>query len=443
MDLSTSPLRRGLAPALLGTALACSTVLASGAVAHAAGPLLPIDPRIVLVGGQPALGHSAGKDIFQIGSGDVPVAVVSEDGRLAIHDDGGSLLCTDDDYDASVDECPVHLEPGEHVLTATVTTPDGAARTSAPVLVQALVDDEQPGGEDGAGDGQGPAAPTVVDAVPGPWPGTTTATLGGAAGDEVVVRQEQHGQLASGPFDADGRFTVDVPTDGSPLTVTVETRRGDQRLETELVVPDASTAPVVARPLELVGAERTTAGSVDATFRGTPGTRYQLTTTGRTAETSGTVPEDGLVTWTVPLRTPQQSSVSVGAHVFGDLDQQDVSYLTIDVPPLEAEPVVADEAPGEVDPGFTAPGDEADATLQASLVATNPGYGGTAFVRLVDPSAQGHGYWAQVRVDGRTVDAVRIGDQESVVRIKGLGAGGHVLDFVRDGRVLATVSATL
>ena len=389
MAQKTTPQRRRRALALLGTTVAGCTLFSGLGIAQAQQLVVPGGqaPYIFLIDGLPATGtddeDGQALDAFIVDERDISASVVNDDGLLEIRDETGRVVCS---MDHGVDACPFELEPGRHVLTASVTD-GGETLTSAPVVVYSEAPERD---VQEAFDGVSPAAAHLVGAEQGPnHYRETLATFGGQPGDVAAVYEKNGRLLEKTVVGTDGTFTANVPTGREDTSVVVQTRRNGERLDTEIVVPGAAQDSVVASPIELVSVTRRTEVEyghtmqyADVVVSGTPFAfltmrlPYQATFKEYIGST-------GQATWRIPVGD-EARHLEIDTTTQGSEGDVLWGTLAVEVPAAEGEPVVAEPGTGDadfgrpvvaepgqgdVDPGFTVPGD------QGEPVVAEPGTG--------------------------------------------------------------------
>lgn len=183
---------------------------------------------------------------------------------------------------------PVVAQPGPGDVDAGFTTPGG--QTVDPV--------------------------TLVAVEPTSTADVARVTIQGHAGDVVDLGTTEGRHFWwHGVLDQDGRASFDVWgfPNGEQRTFTGTVSRDGVQHPVSLDVTSNAREPITAEPLEFVGAQQTTEGTL-VTFRGTPGARYDLSTQGQ--HTSGTIAPDGLVRWAVSI--PQGQVARVSWTTFGE-----------------------------------------------------------------------------------------------------------------------------
>ncbi|KTR42244.1 hypothetical protein NS263_02455 [Curtobacterium oceanosedimentum] len=286
-------------------------------------------------------------------------------------------------------------------------------------------------------------------------------TIAGQAGDRVELSGGSF--WWSGQLDDQGRATFDVWgfPNGEERTFRGTVSRGTHSATAEISVTSAARQPVHAEALEHVGTAFTDHGAV-VTFRGTPGAWYQFGGRG-TGASYGTIPEDGLVRYTLFL--DDSGAGELWWQTIGDDHRSEQGTVRVQ------QPITADPAPGIVDPGFTVPGDDTgepgdggdtgqpgdggdtgqpgdeDGTpatdVSAEIVVTSA-VTKRGVLRVQDRSlAPYESYYAGVFLDGKQTDAVRVTGTSRDETIGTGGAGSHVLELRKDGKVLAKVEYTV
>lgn len=469
--------RRRATRIIIGGALVGVGVLASCDLANAA-QLTPPEPSIFLVDGREADESRDGTPVFTVAEWNVGIQVAGASGDPTVADEqSGDVLCEVPDYTlAGSGACPAFLGPGEHRVVAAVTS-GGETRTSSPVIVESYAEEDPD-------DGAAPSPITVRGTAPGSLGGRTAVTFAGAPGDHYVLRDDRAWEIASGTFPASGTVTEDVSTGDDTVRVQAESHRSGQRLVDTLEVVGDPAEVIRATPLELVEvvAAATTDpfdhGKAEAVVRGTPGAWYRLQQHGSQNTVTGTVPEDGLIHWTVfvpskGVDASWQTQGDDGAQLHGTFrlvapgdggpapepvvaqPNPGTTDPGFTHPGATTEPVVAQPDPGTTDPGFTAPGSSLPGQPGGDQGGTtppapHPGAEATAQVhsidavrrtgtlRVADPAAGASSYDAQVRIDGRHVDTVRVRSTPTERRLAQLGGrGDHTLELVVDGAVVA------
>lgn len=374
-------------------------------------------------------------------------------------------------------------EPAEPVATPHPGTVD-------PGFALPVVAEPNPGPVDpafSAREEQGLDEVTLESTAPSRLPDTTTVTVHGTANAFVLVHSDDRPFTWTGRLDASGRATFDVHDfiTGEKRTFSTEASLDGKRSTSRFDVEGNSRPRVHAEPLELVDTEHD-GTRTEIVVRGTPGATYDLHRHSSTERTHGTVPADGLVRWTLDIAA--DSTVGVSWETSGD-DVEDHRTGTFRVTG-PTTPVVAEPAPGETDPGFTAPGAAeptpvvaepapggTDPGFTAPVVAepapgaTDPGFtapggdgddGGDGdeqphreptvevtsvnplaqqgVVRVQDPTTDRTGYTASVVIDGNVRGSVRITNEAAERTLDHFGGvGEHTLELKEKGEVVASV----
>jgi len=336
-------------------------------------------------------------------------------------------------------EAPGDVDPG---FTLPVIADDAPADVDPGFTLPVVADDAPADVDPGfsIGDALQPVDPIVAFPAPGAVdPGFTAPVVADDA-----------------PGDVDPGFTAPVVADDAPSDVDPGFTAGDE----EQVAPAPGEIVVVGTAASDVWA------STDVTLAAAAGQMLYVTEEGeRTPAFTGYVPADGRVTF--PVHIPAGESATFRVEIIHDFSSK---YRTITVDSaLGVEPVVAVEAPADVDPGFTAGDAEQPAepvaaveapadvdpgftagdaeqpvrSVEATVGLTGPSNGGTAFVKVVDHGAQAGPYQAQVLVDGQLKGNVTVSTNPMSQPIKGIGTGQHTLEFVVDGTVVGSVTVTL
>ncbi|QCR44449.1 hypothetical protein C1N91_13890 [Curtobacterium sp. SGAir0471] len=211
----------------------------------------------------------------------------------------------------------------------------------------------------------------VVETTPGRSAGTTVVTLAGTPGLTWSLGAEDGSFGAHGRFDDAGRSTFEVHDlqEGEERAAQVRVFDGLREQTSTVTVTGNPRKAIVAEDIELVDA-KTDASGTEVTVKGTPGAFYSLHQHNSLHQTSGTVPDDGLVHWKLqPVSSGQAPAFSWQTR--GDDFNTLFGNITVQ------QPVVANPNPGETDPGFTGPAPQ-PVVANPNPGETDPGFTGPA-----------------------------------------------------------------
>jgi len=243
---------------------------------------------------------------------------------------------------------PVRIPAGESV-TLPVTVFSGGSSDLVDVTVHSALED----GDDRRGPGELALVGTTVSEK---W-AHTDVTVAGYPGDDVRIQDPRDGGLLfSGRVGDDGTITfpVHIPAGETltlPATIISDGSFGQADITVHSALEDGDDRRGPGEVALLGTALDPDGERTDVTLAGFPGDEIRVQgTRGYDLVFTGRVGDDGTVTF--PVHVPAGESVKLPVTV---LSEGSFGYAEITVDSaLATEPVVAVEAPAEVDPDFTA-----------------------------------------------------------------------------------------